>query len=344
MSRISCTFLFLFLSSTLWAQETPLDTANLNYDPHYIIDYSDKLSIRVLNVIKFSQVLHHDDSTGKSIIYRPNENVNIGFGVSTEWLSLAASFGMPFLNNDNDIFGKTTALDFTSSIYLRKVAIDLLFQFYQGFFLANPQDLIPGYSSSQYPTRRDLTTLNMGTSAVYIFNHKRFSYRAAYTQSERQFKSAGSFLAGLYINAYRMEADSSLIPSDLIYANPNNDFRDINFYNLGITGGYAYTAVIYHKIYVSASLTIGLGPQIERARATDIREGYNRTILDTSATAKLALGYNGKRAFGGVSWYGLATGTKHENEAYLQRSTNNIRLYFGMRFHKPKFLSNSRMF
>ena len=61
---------------------------------------------RIVSKNKTNQIKHHDGFTKKDITYKPNENLNLGFGGSYKWLGLDLAFDLPFVNDDDEIFGK----------------------------------------------------------------------------------------------------------------------------------------------------------------------------------------------------------------------------------------------
>lgn len=74
----------------------------------------------------------------------------------------------------------------------------------------------------------------------YIFNHRKFSYAAAYNQETVQVRSAGSPIAGLmgYYADFKYNEDRN---AGLIYAMDN--IGRLRHYQLGIGAGYAYNYV-----------------------------------------------------------------------------------------------------
>ena len=74
----------------------------------------------------------------------------------------------------------------------------------------------------------------------YIFNHRKFSYAAAYNQETVQVRSAGSPIAGLmgYYADFKYNQDRN---AGLIYAMDN--IGRLRHYQLGVGGGYAYNYV-----------------------------------------------------------------------------------------------------
>ncbi len=90
-----------------------------------------------------------------------------------------------------------------------------------------------------------VTQTNFFLSGYYVFNHRRFSYPAAFTQSFIQKRSAGSFIAGANLGISELTVGDSTKNAEL--------FNVANFYiSLGI--GYGYNVVLPHNwlIHVSA--------------------------------------------------------------------------------------------
>ena len=88
----------------------------------------------------------------------------------------------------------------------------------------------------------DLTLKVVNLAGYYTFNHRRFSFPAAFTQSYIQRRSAGSWLAGI-----SYQGGSVKTTDDLKTRNPNA--ADIRIYvgHVGIGGGYGYNWVVGKK-------------------------------------------------------------------------------------------------
>lgn len=88
----------------------------------------------------------------------------------------------------------------------------------------------------------DLTLKVVNLAGYYTFNHRRFSFPAAFTQSYIQRRSAGSWLAGISYQG------GSIKTSDELKArNPNAPDVRINIGHIGIGGGYGYNWVLGRK-------------------------------------------------------------------------------------------------
>jgi hypothetical protein len=79
-------------------------------------------------------------------------------------------------------------------------------------------------------------------AGYYIFNHRRFSYPAAFTQSYIQRRSAGSWLAGISYQGGSIETTD-----ELKERTPNAPEVDIHIGLVGIGGGYGYNWVLGKK-------------------------------------------------------------------------------------------------
>ena len=341
--RLSTFAILLLCCKLTWAQTHKSDSLTKQelrrwQKAHNIIDLTSDLSLKFYMVNKANEITHHDGATRKNIIYRPNESLNVGFGTSYKWLSLNMAFDLPFINKDDDIFGETKRFDIQGECFFHKFVLDAGYQWYKGYYGSNPDTYDSGFDPQTpvYPIRPDIKTHRLSLSTLFIFNHQKFSYRHAFAFNEIQKRSAGSFIGGVYLHSYRMTADSILIPVQLRdQVNLAADFRDVRYINMGISGGYAYNLIFLKHLYISTSLAVGVGPDIE---IIPERNGINNTIkIDSTplGLVRIAVGYNGYKWFGGIALFGTSSGSKEDNESYLQREVNNIKLHLGFRMDPP---------
>lgn len=317
---------FLLLCSRAQAQLNWLKTEN---DSAYVNDHSNDLTVRLYGSNKFTnyRIIDRDDDTRQE--YKPNDRFNIGIGANYKFIGLNIGFSFPFINNDNNKFGKTRYLDLQSHLYFRKLAIDFIGQFYKGYYISSP-DLPPNFSGIRYPYRPDLVTNNIGINTQYIFNDRRFSYRATFLQNEYQKKSAGSALIGGNINFIRIKGDSTLVRQELWN---NFDYSRSNIFNLGVNGGYAYTFVIRRHFFITASLVGGLGVNITRLQDADGGNTRQQAGVHYGYTVRTGAGYNSERYYAGLQYVLLTSQDDTPIEGISQSfSTGNFRINFARRF------------
>ncbi|WP_420582874.1 DUF4421 domain-containing protein [Reichenbachiella sp.] len=306
----------------------------------FIVDYSDKLSIKLFGSMKSNTIAHVNHETKKKLEYKPNESLNLGFGVGYRWFGLDVAFNFRGVNHDDDKFGHTKRFDFQSSVYTRKFAGDLSIQRYKGYYLDNPEEYISNFDpDGPYPTRPDINTRRYGVSLLYVFNHGKFSFRSAFIYNQRQIKSTGSFLAGPFFSYFRMDADSSLIISEAESEfDLSQDFRGSEYIRYGIAGGYGYNLVLGHRVFISLSVVIGLGPEIKKTPKLNGVPKNTESKFTGRAATRIALGYNAPKFYCGFSAAGVYAGERDDTEDYLERGVSNAKFFIGKRFNPPKFL------
>ena len=195
------------------------------------------------------------------IILYPNINTNLNLIFSYRFILLKIGFAPDFLpgNGDEDIKGETQTLIISSSFVFKRWFQHLSFRWVEGFYLRNTDDYVPGWSRGdpyiQFP---ELAYTGFSGTTSYFFN-PRFSIRSFTTETERQLKSTGSFIAFLNYRYYIM--DNKSIPTQGGSTQKSNNL-DIN-----IGPGYYYTFVFREKFYIA----LGFRPSI----------GYLNTRLTT---------------------------------------------------------------
>jgi hypothetical protein len=226
-----------------------------------------------------------NSNEGYSLRYVPNKTFNVGLGMTYKFITLKVSVG---LLQPKDSRGETRDLDVQFHSYGRRFTTDVLVQFYKGFYLPDQQ-----YASSgqEFYVRPDLAVSALGGSFQYVFNHRRFSYRAAFQQTEWQKKSAGTFLVGLELFMGRFKADSTIVPPQLRHDDHTESISKMLFVELGPNAGYAYTWV-YKKFFITGSAAVSLNVGINRF--FDAAGTSTFTGISPNTVIRLSSGYNVK--------------------------------------------------
>ncbi len=310
-------------------------------DTLYIKDMSHKLAIRVYGENKFTSFDVKDNEVDSMASYSPNKNINLGFGVNYKWFGLGVAFNFPFINNDDDIYGDTKRFDLHTNIFTRKLAIDLYYSSYQGFYLENPEIYIPEWESGMpYPQRSDISTLKIGGSCTYAFKFHKYSTKAAFIQTDLQKKSAGSFLLGGFFSIFSVDGDSAFIPYELKDSyDPDLQFNHVGVLGGGVAFGYTHTFVLWKKFYISFTLVPGISYQGYDIAYEDGRAQKKGSFLAGRFQSRFALVYNSEKSFAGFTVtndsYGGNTGK--EQRSSLNYEVGVIRFFYGRRFNFPSF-------
>lgn len=127
--------------------------------------------------------------------------------------------------------------EFNLNYYSSRISLDFSYQ--RSESLAG--DVNRGDHQSRLE-KGDLTLKVANVAAYYTFNHRRFSFPAAFTQSYIQRRSAGSWLAGISYQGGSIKTNDALKER-----NPNAPDVRIYVGHVGIGGGYGYNWVLGRK-------------------------------------------------------------------------------------------------
>lgn len=211
------TFFFVILNITFAIAQ--------DKDTLYVQEYPHKWWVKAFIPNKMLTILHDKK------IYNPTYPQNIGVGVGLRkiiGMNLLVSFSVFPLKTDTDL--STSITDFQMHKYGKKLLLDGYYQDYRGFFTQRKQD-----GKKVYTLFPNLTVKRWGLDGTYVLRNKRFSLRAAFEQSEKQIKSAGSLLLGSGFYYHKIVPDASQQQS-LPKAFDN--------YQMGANIGYAYSWVV----------------------------------------------------------------------------------------------------
>jgi hypothetical protein len=161
--------------------------------------------------------------------------------------SLAAVYrgiGVGFAVNPAKWKGIYKDYEFNLNYYSNRLSLDLSYQ--RSESLAGD---IKGDRGEQHLLDEDLKMKVLNMVGYYAFNHRRFSFPAAFTQSYIQRRSAGSWLAGISYQGGSIETTDKLKER-----NPNAPDVRIYLGHIGIGGGYGYNWVLGEKWLLHSSM------------------------------------------------------------------------------------------
>jgi hypothetical protein len=332
------TFKDKFMYPHRWYVKRLLAPKPIDYDTTYIKNHKHRLTITIPVAKKFYGFNITDLEKKRTIRYSPNNYYNVGFNFSNIILTFGFSPGLKFGAKPNR--GTTKSRDFQLTIIGRKVITDLNYQSYKGFYVYNTSDYrISETDADTIAIRPDINVTSFGINTNYVFNSKKYSLRGAFSFTDVQLKSAGSFMAGVYHSHVVFSSnDSSLIKYPFInnFTPLMSEINQISQISAGVSGGYGYTLVIYKKIMFSIVVNVGIGGQKTYYRKMDGENESLKLNLATNINAKNALRYDNLRFFVGVlATYdnNFAFNTKvFNNDKYIARVVG----FAGYRFNIKK--------
>lgn len=280
-----------------------------------------------------------DDSLAtKSSFYEPYLRDVTGIDINYRAVSLSIGFKGPIVPEDEKVYGKTKY----SILKLRLNTSPFILEFYhnvfKGFSDANTQSYDTLKSIEEpFVKRADLSMRYSKAKAFYIFNHKQFSYGAAYSFTEQQKKSRATLFAVGHIYRLRANADSAIFNrgQEGFFGSYQN-LKSFIVYSVGIGPGFAGTFV-HKKWFTSFGLYLMADLQHHNTKDTkeqQISTGWRPTVL---GDAFFSIGYNADRFYAGI----VARGDKTMiSLPGMDASTTyySTVLSIGFRFKAPKFI------
>ena len=163
----------------------------------------------------------------------------------------------------------------------------------------------------------------LNLNAYYAFNHKRFSFPAAFSQSYIQKRSAGSVMIGMSMDGQLDDVDD--------YDMYNGQAR-LRILLMGIGVGYGYNFVIgrHWLIHLSAL------PAMDLLVKSSIKTTGNKVTMpyhfpSVIITGRSAAVYSWRNKFAGITMVYNTSPTGSHNRLYMNREKGRIRLFYGFR-------------
>jgi len=260
----------------------------LDHDTIYYVTYPRTIVGRFYFSKKYATFILPAANDGQNLKYRPNTLLTMGIGATYNNLTLNLAYGFGFLNNDENK-GKTKSIDLQAHLFPHKWAMDIIAIRHKGIY-SDPENNDAAKPGNYY-YRPDIQQLFVGLSGYRVLNPQRFSFNAAMTQNEWQKKSAGSLMVGGLVYYGQIKGDSSLVSKEVENSFPNAAGIDnVNFFSVGIGGGYAYTLVVAKHFYLTGSLIANLNADFSAVE--NMTDKKNKTGIKPSTIYKAAIGYN----------------------------------------------------
>lgn len=269
----------------------------------------------------------------------PNVNTALSLSANYKFLSFSFSMAPEFIpgNGDNDIRGKTSIFNFGLTVFKPHWFHELGFTRIKGFYLNNTSDYDPNWTSGDpYVQFPDLYYTSIHGVTGYKLNPN-LSLIALSTQTERQLKSAGSFIPRLAYRYYWIDNRDD----------QSTTTQKSNNLEMVLGAGYYYTFVLKHSFYLGLGATPGLGWMNTRLTTRYPSEDeltiQNNLIFRWDAQG--GLGYNGESFFAGAYYTITGTTFNQENTTVVNYDIQTAyKLFVGFRLNAPKSWQKSRLF
>ena len=278
------------------------------------------------------------ESDSSKILLYPNTKSSTRLAFSYKFISFSIKYSAKLLpgNDDDDIRGKTKSGGFGLGFTFRHWQQALSYTRTKGYYLENTRDYDPDWTSGQpYIQFPDLVYTNYEGTTAYNFNPK-FSVSAIATQSERQVKSAGSFMPHAFYRYYITDDRSTITANHVTQKAKNFEFV--------LGAGYYYNFVVKSSFYIALGLSTAAGIVFTKFATRSIDETIytkeNNGIFRIDGRA--GLGYNGPRFFSGA--YLRISGSANEQGGTTLTTIYDraiFQVFVGYRLNAPIWLQKN---
>ncbi len=318
-------------------------------DTNYITPnrYNWAFMMQNTNAYEFYSLRSRED--GQRLSFSPRPSIKIGPYLGWRWIFLGYTF-------DVASFGKgrsSQRTEFELSLYSSMLGCDLIyrrtgddFRIHRVSGFGEAAEKVEGHHNDGI--RLSVT----GANVYYIFNHKRFSYPAAFAQSTVQRKSCGTWKLGASITRHLMKFDHTELPTE-ISANASHPlsesfkFNRIDYMDYSISAGYAYNWVFRRNWLLCVSLSPAIGYKKMRSdklieltpSAEDeknrVRDALNLDNFNLNTTLRIGLVWNTTKYFGGLSFI-LHNYNYRHSKLNINNAFGTLNFYAGLNFQKRK--------
>ncbi|MCD8528857.1 MAG: DUF4421 domain-containing protein, partial [Chitinophagales bacterium] len=308
-------------------------TKSVGYDSSYVKQYTHFVSIE--NAIGRSGLnVLLAERGGNHVRYAINQKTQLGFKLNWRFINFGFGVTIPFFNNDENKFGKTTGYNFNfASQIKRRVLLDIYFLNQKTLYVYNAPSLITDFNKKgNYPVLEDLRINYLGLDGGYLLNNKKFTFKAPFNANERQLKSAGTFTVGGYLFYSQISNSGKLVGDSMQqHFNQMNGTTSFRSYNIGLSLGYGYNFVIKKHGLISTTGHAGFGPGISAIKYED---GHieSKVVLSGRYKIRLIGAYMNDKISAGVRTLVGILPNSANNNMRIYYETDQVSFFFSIRF------------
>lgn len=288
---------------------------------------------------------------GQSITFAPDMSWRLGPYLGWRWVFLGYTFDLKHINASDH---HTSKKELDLSLYSSMLGVDLFWrQTGNDYHIERMKlgDDINASAMHKAPFDGFKSSIK-GFNLYYIFNHRKFSYPAAYAQSTVQRRSAGTMLLGIGYTRHKLEVDWDKL-SDLVDSRLSTDggthepsakidsslmFSQVKYSDVNVSCGYAYNWVFAKNWLFNFSLSMGLA---YNQSSSDVEgehfdfKNFDFKNVNVDGIGRFGLVWNNTK------WYAGMSAIIHSyNYKKSQFSTNNsfgsINVYVGVNFGRKR--------
>lgn len=274
------------------------------------------------------------DGGDQSLSFAPTPGWRLGAYVGWRWIFVGWSV------DAHDLFGggrnSSRRNEFNLSLYSAKVGADFYYLKSSQNFKLTRMKGFEGIRPDAEIRFDGLKSEMTGVNLYYIFNNRRFSYPAAYSQSTNQRRSAGSLLAGLSYSRHKLTFDYEQLPASITsQLDEGMRFRTMRYADYSLNFGYGYNWVFAKNCLANLSLTPAVGYKMSDITFDDTRHDVHSHSINFDVITRAAVVYNNTKYYVGASLL-MHTYDYRKNRFWLNNTYGILQFYVGFNFNQKR--------
>lgn len=303
--------------------------------------YNYTLMLQNTNTYEYYRIV---TSNNNDFQFSPVPSIKVGPYVGWRWLFLGYTFDI------KNISKSSKKTEFDISIYSSQIGLDFFYRrtgndyriSHMSFGTDNTVNLSPMNKIKYDGINVGITGFNL----YYIFNHKKFSYPAAFSQSTIQRRSCGSALCGIGYTRHSLNIDWGKL-YNMVGEKLGNDIasrymdyglqnQKIKYTDISISGGYAYNWVFAHNWLAAASISTAVGYKGSSGNSNHSGfklKDFSFQNFNIDGVGRFGIVWNNMRWYSGMSTI-VHTYNYRKSKFYTNTIFGSVNIYVGINFGK----------
>jgi hypothetical protein len=267
-------------------------------DSLYYVKYNDRLVVAFYQSfirqydIAMSQHMTRDNQGVSDMRYYADANQVSGLEFDYDKFSLA--FNYKSTPSSDYSKGKTTYRNLNFTFGATRWILETSYRKYQGFYDTEHRSPV---DNDMYFIQPGMINQAFRAKFFYFTNHRKFAYKAAYTCTYRQLKTAASFVLAANLYSNNLYSGTSFFHPDVMsFYGTYAALKGQRVIGLSNSAGVALNLVMFKRIFLNMTLIGGLESQWRRYSYRD-RIDEKGNYIGLSGDFRFSFGYNGRNFF-----------------------------------------------
>ena len=283
--------------------------------------------------------LASDGQHKQSLTFAPEPSLKAGPYFGWRWVFLGYTFDLKNL----DFGSNKQGLEL--SFYAAQVGVDLFWRRTGSDYMIRDVELGDNVKNELLEGHAydGLKVGITGVNVYYIFNHKRFSYPAAFAQSTCQKISCGSWMAGVGYLSNSLSFDYKKLErlvmekgDATVKLDSSLMFNEVKYFDINASVGYAYNWVFARNCLFCASASLALAYKNSQGEtATKEERGFDFKNFNIDGIGRFSVVWNNTQWYAGASAI-IRSYNYHKSRFSANNIFGSLNFYVGYNFGKRK--------